>query len=68
MRAVEFVHQFKVFSREGRGAAASKSEVRRWVQAGAVQVNGERLEPDEPMDFPLISVVLFPGGRRVSLL
>jgi hypothetical protein len=67
MKAAEFIHQFGIFSREGKCAPASKSEVRRWLDAGAVLANGERLASDELVDFPLISVVLFPGGKRVTL-
>jgi 16S rRNA U516 pseudouridylate synthase RsuA-like enzyme len=67
MRAVDFVHSFRVFSREGKTQVASKSEVRRWVDAGAVRVNGERLDAAEQVDFPVISLVLFPSGKRVTL-
>lgn len=68
MNAVAFVHQFGIFSREGKVAVASKSEVRRWLDAGAVHANGERLDASESVDFPLISVVVFPSGKRVTLL
>jgi 16S rRNA U516 pseudouridylate synthase RsuA-like enzyme len=66
--AVNFVHQFGIFSREGKVKVASKSEVARWIRAGAVRVNGEALDEREAVDFPLISVVLFPKGKRVTLL
>jgi hypothetical protein len=67
-KSVSFIHQFGIFSREGKVAIASKSEVRRWMNAGAVQVNGERLDATEPVDFPVFSLVLFPKGKRVTLL
>lgn len=66
-RAVDWLAQFGLWSRE-RMAVASKTELRRWFAAGNVVVNGERLEADEPMDFPLISVVIFPNGKRITLL
>lgn len=67
MKAVDWLAQFKLWSRERMGVA-SKSELRRWFDAGNVQMNAERVEWDEPMDFPLISVVIFPNGRRITLL
>lgn len=67
MKATDFVAQFRIFSREGKIKPASKSEVGRWLKAGAVQVNGEPLEPFETVDFPVFSMVLFPRGKRVTL-
>jgi 16S rRNA U516 pseudouridylate synthase RsuA-like enzyme len=67
MKADAFIAQFGIFSREGRIQPASRSEVRRWIEAGAVQINGERLRIADLIDFPVFSLVLFPGGKRVSL-
>ncbi len=39
---------------------ASNSELKRWLQNSAVRVNGEVLTWNEPMDFPIHSVVVFP--------
>lgn len=48
-------------TREGKRAGrASNSELRRWIQNKAFVVNGEKVDWDEPMDFPINSVVLFP--------
>ncbi len=48
---------------------ASRSELQRWLQQGSILINGERVAPDEEMDFPIISVVLFPKSptRRCTL-
>lgn len=67
MTALQWLAQFPLFSRE-RMAMASKSELRRWFDAGNVTMNGERVEWNEQMDFPLTSVVLFPNGKRITLL
>jgi hypothetical protein len=67
MNALSFIHGFGVFSRDGKCQKASKSEVRRWMDAGAVQCNGERLEAAETVDFPVFSLVLFQKGKRVTL-
>ena len=49
---------------------ASNSELRRWIQQGAILFNGERMEPNEPIDFPLNSVILFPKSdkKRITIL
>lgn len=67
IRAVDFLHDsYKLFSRE-RLAFASKSELRRWCDAKNVVFNGEAVTWDEPIDFPIISVVIFPNGKRITL-
>jgi len=55
-------------TREGKKyGRASYSELRRWIVNKALIVNGETVEPDEPLDFPIFSVVLFPK-HSVTLL
>lgn len=39
---------------------ASNSAIRRWVEQGAVRFNGKILKPTQMLDFPILSVVLFP--------
>lgn len=55
---------------ETPGKRASNSELQRWLDQGSVLINGERVGRDELMDFPIISVVLFPKSeqRRCTLL
>ena len=55
---------------ETPGKKASKSELQRWLDQGSILINGERIGRDELMDFPIISVVLFPKSdqRRCTLL
>lgn len=51
-------------TREGkRVGAASNSELKRWCQNKAFIINGESVEWDELIDFPIISVILFPKNR-----
>jgi hypothetical protein len=48
-------------TREGKKVGrASSSELKRWIQNKAVIINGEPVPPEEEMDFPISSVVLFP--------
>lgn len=72
MNAWEFLrglHEVCNFqTREGKKVGkASSSELKRWVQNKALIVNGETVEWDEQMDFPMWSVVLFPK-HPVTLL
>lgn len=48
-------------TKEGRKVGrASNSEIRRWIQNKAVLFNGESVELNEEIDFPVFSLVLFP--------
>lgn len=67
MTILDFLAGFGFWSRERMGLA-SKSEIGRWLRAGAVLVNGEVAEFNERLDFPLISLVLFPKGKRITML
>jgi hypothetical protein len=50
---------------EGDGTKPlSKSELKRWFKNGVIQCNGEKLEWNEEMDFPIISFVLFPNNKK----
>ena len=55
------------WSRELKGVA-SNSEVRRWMENSAVRFNGKAMKPKDMLDFPLLSVVLFPKGDRITIL
>jgi hypothetical protein len=48
----------------------SNGELRRHMQQGGVLVNTERVTPDEPIDFPVFSLVFFPKSqaRRTTLV
>lgn len=51
---------YTLFSREGgKTGRASSSELKRWIQNKAVLFNAEPVEWNEPIDFPVFSVVLF---------
>ena len=55
-------------TREGkRVGSASNSELQRWIKNNALIINGETVKWDEPIDFPVFSVVLFPK-HPVTLL
>lgn len=57
------------FSIEKPSLLASNGEVRRWCTNKAVLINGESVKWDEPVDFPVFSLVFFPkGGRRTTLV
>jgi len=48
----------------------SNGELRRHMAQGAVLINGETVTPDEPMDFPVFSLVFFPNSknRRTTII
>lgn len=48
-------------TREGKKVGrASTSELKRWIQNKAVLINGEPVEWSEELDYPILSLVLFP--------
>ena len=48
----------------------SNGELKRHMQQGGVLINGEKVSPDEPIDFPVFSLVFFPKSktRRATLV
>ena len=68
MKALDWIAQFGLWSRERMGIA-SRSELRRWFDAGNVVISAERVEWNEEMEnMNMISVVIFPKGKRITLL
>ena len=52
-------------TREGKKVGnVSASELKRLIQNKAVHANGEALIWDEPMDFPITSLVMFPNNEN----
>lgn len=63
MNAWEFlmdINKVCFFMSRERTGKASNSELKRWVKNQALKINGENVKWDEEIDFPIISVVLFP--------
>lgn len=76
MKALDFLLQFqlppsieKPANKERPATPPSKSEVRRWFDQNSVRMNGESVAWNEEIDFPIISLVLFPKSeqRRTTL-
>ena len=42
----------------------SNSEVRRWLDKGAVILNGTTPKPNDAITFPITDLVFFPHARR----
>ena len=57
-------------TKESPAQPMSNGELKRHMQQGGVLVNGERVAPDEPIDFPVFSLVFFPksASRRTTLV
>ncbi len=57
------------FSTERPCKEASNSEIRRWLKNHSISINGERLhDPNEPLDFPVFSLVFFPNSKRKTTI
>lgn len=47
---------------------ATNSEVRRWLDGGMVEINGERPKAMDKVNFPIISLIFFPKSKRRTTL
>ena len=54
-------------SRERLGTKVSNSELKRWLQNQAVQLNGRRIKWNEDVDFPVEQLILFPKKGRITI-
>ena len=57
-------------SKDHSAQPMSNGELKRHMQQGGVLVNGERVAPDELIDFPVFALVFFPKSetRRTTLV
>jgi hypothetical protein len=56
-------------TKENPAQPMSNGELKRHMQQGGVLVNGEKVAPDELIDFPVFSLVFFPkAGKRTTLV
>ncbi len=73
MTALQFLNSLRPalpMSTETPCTQMSNGELRRLMQQGAVICNGERLDPNELIDFPVFSLVFFPKSdkRKTTLV
>lgn len=62
------LHSVCSFMSKERGGKASSSELKRWLQSQAVQLNGRRIKWDEKVDFPVTELILFPKKNKTTIL
>lgn len=65
--AIKFLHELQErqwLPRLSVGVSASKSDCRRWLDQGAVEVDGEIVKWDSILTFPLKSFVFFPRNQK----
>ena len=57
-------------TRDNPAQQMSNGELKRHMQQGGVLVNGERISPDERIDFPVFSLVFFPksASKRCTIV
>lgn len=53
-----------MLSIEGKTMLASNSERKRWLENGAVLINGKKPKPFDKMELPIIELVFFPNSKR----
>lgn len=73
MNTLTFLNQLRPalpMSAERPCTPASNSELRRWMASGSVLINGERVQWDEEVDYPVFSIVFFPKSeaRKATLV
>ena len=73
MTALEYLNNLRPaipMSAERPCTQMSNGELRRHMLQGAVLINGERIEPNELIDFPVFSLVFFPKSinRKTKLV
>lgn len=75
MTVLEFTlhmaEKFDGFWSKERDGKASKSEIRRWIKNGSVQINGSRpRDIEEKIEGSVTSFVLFPKNEksRITLM
>jgi len=61
----KFVCGFHSTERQGK---ASNSEIKRWFRNNSIVINGKKVSADSILDCEVKSLVLFPSGRKVTVL
>lgn len=57
-------NQGGVFWDQSEKKAASNSALRRFIEQGIFRFNGKILKPDSMLNFPVISVIMFPKSEN----
>ena len=69
LRSLHEVCCFQSTEKRGTGPA-SNSELGRWLKSKSLHVNGKAIAPGDKIEYPVVSVVLFPKSKtaRTTLL
>lgn len=70
-QAIQSFHSICQFSSiETKGEKASNSELKRWLNQGAIQVNGKPIGANDPWPYDIRSMIMFPKSpkRRCTLI
>lgn len=48
---------------------ASGTAIRNWIKEGTIQINGEKADFSEVLDYPIFSIVIFPNSssKRITI-
>ena len=66
MTALKLIAGYKPFSKERIGFA-SNTEIKRWFEAGSVEIDFVPMKWNDEIDWRPASIVLFPKGQRVTI-
>ena len=67
MKAIEFLKQYKYLPTSVLSVPyhrPSNSEIRKWLNDGAVQINGVIPKPGDEIEFPIKELVFFSKSKR----
>ncbi len=67
MKCIQFLNSLRPaipMSAERPNVDMSTGELKRHVLQGAVLINGERVSPEETIDFPVFRLVFFPKSEK----
>jgi len=66
MNAFDFIKQIEhlPMSTERPCTQVSNSELKRWFKKKSILFNGETVDMNEKIDFPVHTIIFFPKGKR----
>jgi hypothetical protein len=67
MTAIEFIKTIPVLPmmlENGKPKKMSNGDIKRLLKQSAIQINGKRPQPNDPISFPVTNCVFFPKSEN----
>lgn len=64
LELLKSIPHLPMFVRNGHVVKAGTSQMKRWLQDKAVQINGKRPAPNDELEFPITELVFFPKSKE----